>query len=187
MIRGRSVSRAHGARHPAALRLAALGLALAAGGCGTPQLPCPAAMVLNDASQVVKFAPGASDDPKNVRYVGEIADAKLNCSYDPKTYERMDVAMGVAFRATRPSASEAGTAELEYFVAIVNLEGELLARKEFPLQLRFPPGQAEASKVEEIRQIIPLKYPQNGGSLQIWVGFKLSDSELQYNRAHHGG
>lgn len=144
-------------------------------------------MVLRDASQVVKFAPDASDDPRNVRYVGQIADAKLNCSYDPKTYERMDVAMGVEIQATRPPASDASTAELEYFVAIVNLEGEVLARKEFPLQLRFPTGKTEVSKIEEIRQIIPLKYPQNGGSLQIWVGFKLSDPELQYNRAHLGG
>ena len=175
------------ARRAAAIRLAALGLALSAAGCAAPQLPCPAAMVLREASHVVKFAPGAPDDPRNVQYVGQIAEAKLNCSYDPKTYERMDVAMGVAIEATRPAASEAGTADLQYFVAIVNLEGELLARKEFPLQLRFPPGQTEVSRVEEIRQTIPLKYPQNGGSLQIWVGFLLSESELQYNRAHQGG
>jgi len=174
-------------RQPAVFRFAVLGLVLAAAGCGAPQLPCPAAMVLRDASQVVKFTPGASEDPQNVRYVGEIAEAKLNCSYDPKTYERMDVAMGVAFQATRPLASAASMAQFDYFVAIVNLEGEVLARKEFPLELPFPPGQTEASKIEEIHQTIPLKYPQNGGSLQIWVGFMLSDAELQYNRAHRGG
>jgi hypothetical protein len=54
------------------------------------------------------------------------------------------------------------------------------------LELAFPPGATTVSKVEEVKEFIPVKYPQNGGSLQIWTGFQLNDAELQYNRQHFG-
>lgn len=153
----------------------------------TTELPCPATKILRDASQVTHFAPGQAPNPKAVQYVGEVAETKISCSYDPRTYERLDVALGVKFAAERNPAMPVDAAELRYFVAIVNLEGKVLAKKEFPLRLVFPRGSNRVSKVEEIDQTIPLTYPQNGGSLQIWVGFQLSDAELQYNRAHMGG
>ncbi len=144
-------------------------------------------MVLKDADQVVKFAPGQSAEPQNALYVGRIDQAKLNCTYDPNTYERLNVNLGVQITADRAPGRQVQAADLNYFVAIVNLQGELLARKEFPLHLQFSPGSNEVTKVDSIYQVIPLKYPQNGGSLQVWTGFVLSDAELQYNRAHGAG
>jgi len=96
------------------------------------------------------------------------------------------VALGIQIEAQRTPTAKVDAAELRYFVAIVNLQGEILARQDFPLNLPFKPGQDTVSKVEQINQLVPLKYPQNGGSLQIWVGFQLSDAELQYNRQRYG-
>ena len=172
---------------PAALRLAAVAAALALAGCAQPTLPCPAAKILREAASVTSFAPGQPPARETVQYVGSISDAKLSCSYDPNTQERLTVVLGVQIAAERPPASKVAAAELRYFVAIVNLKGEVLAKREFPLQLAFPPGGTTVSKVEEIHEFIPLKYPENGGSLQIWTGFQLNDAELQYNRAHLGG
>lgn len=173
-----------GRARPSLARLAALGLALGLAGCSGRTLPCPAVNVLREASSVTKFTPGQPADPRNAQYVGQVADAKLSCSYDPQTFERLEVALGVQIVAERNQALQIPAAELQYFVAIVDLQGTVLAKREFPLRLPFPGGSAKASKVEEIREIIPLKYPQNGGSLQVWVGFQLSDAELEYNRAH---
>ena len=94
--------------------------------------------------------------------------------------------LGVQIAAQRPQAAGVAAADLRYFVAIVNLEGEVLAKREFALELAFPPGATTVSKVEEVKEFIPVKYPQNGGSLQIWTGFQLNDAELQYNRQHFG-
>ena len=172
---------------PAALRLAAVAAALTLAGCSAPTLPCPAAKVLREAASVTSFAPGQPPGPQTVRYVGSINDAKLSCSYDPTTQEKLTVLLGVQISAERPPASKVAAAELRYFVAIVNLRGEVLAKREFPLELAFPSGGTTVSKVEEIHEFIPLKYPENGGNLQIWTGFQLNDAELQYNRSHLGG
>ncbi|HYB09411.1 MAG TPA: hypothetical protein VEJ16_07055 [Alphaproteobacteria bacterium] len=166
--------------------LSAMALSGALAGCGQEALPCPDAKILREADQVTKFAPGQDGNQQAITYIGHVAQARLNCSYDPKTYESMRVALGIQIEAQRTPTAKVDAAELRYFVAIVNLQGEILARQDFPLNLPFKPGQDTVSKVEQINQLVPLKYPQNGGSLQIWVGFQLSDAELQYNRQRYG-
>lgn len=170
------------------LQAAILGAAFALSACTvTTELPCPAPKILRDASELTRFAPGQPPSAQTVQYIGKVAETKLSCAYDAKTYERLDVVLGVKFTAERNPAIPIDAADLRYFVAIVNLQGTVLAKKEFPLHLVFPSGSNQVDKVEEIDQSIPLTYPQNGGSLQIWVGFQLSGAELQYNRAHIGG
>jgi hypothetical protein len=150
----------------------------------TTVLPCPASLILRNAAQVTRFYPGRSETPENVRYVATVDEAKLNCSYDSESYQRIDVALGVKFDAQRPPGRPADVADLRYFVAIVNLEGQVLAKKDFPIRLDFPAGATVATKVDQVLQTIPVKYPQNGGSIQVWVGYQISDAELQYNRTH---
>jgi hypothetical protein len=159
-----------------------LGLELA--GCGTPALPCPPARVLRDTNRVVRLGEPGSPNADKIQFIGQINEAKLNCSYDPNTYERLTVAMGIQVTAARASAQAGDTADFQYFVAIVNLEGLVLGKKIFPFHASFPPGQNEVTRVEQIYQMIPLKYPQNGGSLEVWTGFQLSDAELKFNREH---
>ena len=171
----------------AAAALATGGAALLLTSCSSAYLPCPAAKVLREAASVTVFPPGQQPSPQNVQYVGHIDDAKLSCSYDPDTQSKLSVVLGVQVSAERPPASKVPAADLHYFVAIVNLRGEVLAKREFPLKLDFPENGAVVSKVDEVREFIPLTYPDNGGSLQIWTGFQLNDAELQYNRAHLGG
>jgi hypothetical protein len=170
----------------AAGALAALLLSGTLAGCGQEALPCPDAKVLRDADQVTKFAPGQDGNKQAVAYVGRVAQARLACSYDPKSYESMRVALGIQIEAQRAPAAKIDAAEFRYFVAIVNLQGEILARQEFPLRLSFKPGADTVSTIEQINQFVPLKYPQNGGSMQVWVGFELSDAELRYNRQRYG-
>jgi hypothetical protein len=166
--------------------LALLGALSILAGCAPNYLPCPSTQILREAASVTKFASNQPSGPTAVAYVGSIADAKLSCSYDVNTQSRLTVVLGVQVAAERNPNLRVDAADLKYFVAIVNLRGEVQAKKEFPLTLPFPPGSTVASKVERIDQTIPLKYPQNGGSLQVWVGFQLSDAELQYNRSHGG-
>jgi hypothetical protein len=164
----------------AAVTLVALGLA----GCGTPNLPCPNTRILSTAEREVRIAPPGAPNQGKIQYVGQIKQAKLACSYDPNTYERLTVAMGVQITAALGPGAVDRTAEFEYFVAVMNLSGEVIGKKVFPLKIAFPPGQDEVTKVEAIDQVIPLKYPQNGGSLEIWTGFQLTDDELKFNRQH---
>jgi hypothetical protein len=168
-----------------AFALGAFGLmALELAGCGTPALPCPAAKVLRETDRVVRFAPADTPEAGKIQYIAQIADAKLNCSYDPNTYEKLTVVMGVQITVARGPVSGPAATDFEYFVAVVNLEGQILGKKIFPLHIEFPPGQNEVSKVEEIDQRIPLKYPQNGSGIEIWTGFQLTDAELKFNREH---
>jgi hypothetical protein len=172
-------------RHASVVAGVALATLAVLGACQvTTELPCPAIKILRDASQVTRFYPGRSQDAANLRYVATVDDAKLNCTYDSNSYERINVALSVKFDATRPAKLSADRVELRYFVAIVNLQGEILAKKDFPIQLDFASGATAATQVDSLRQTIPVKYPQNGGSLEIWVGYQLAPADLDYNHAH---
>jgi hypothetical protein len=170
---------------PALALSVALATLAALGACTvTTELPCPASQILRNAAQLTRFYPGRPETPENVRYVALVDQAKLNCTYDSDSYQRIDVALGVKFDAHRAPGLPADVADLRYFVAIVNLEGQVLAKKDFPIRLAFPAGATVATQVDQVLQTIPVKYPQNGGSIQVWVGYQISDAELQYNRTH---
>ena len=123
----------------------ARGVALAAAAClladcSAPTLPCPTAKILREAATVTRLAPGQPSTPQSVQFVGSINEAKLSCSYDPTTYEKLTVVLGVQIAAQRPQAAGVAAADLRYFVAIVNLEGEVLGKREFPVAARLSRG-----------------------------------------------
>jgi len=165
----------------------ALVVPLLLGACGAQfKLPCPPVNVLGQAREVVKFAPGANPEPANVRFRGEVTEAKLRCQYDMDSLEEMEVALGVAMVAERGPANRDGVAVLDYFVAILDRRGNVIAKEVFNTELRFENGRATAGTIEEIYQKIPLVYPQNGGSFEVWVGFQLSRDEIEFIRARRG-
>ncbi len=166
---------------------AGLALAFFLSACGAQfQLPCPPVRVLGQAKEVVKFAPGQPFTRENVAYRGEITDAKLTCQYDMESLEELEVALGIQMFAERGPADRTGAADLDYFVAILDRRGNVLAKETFNVTLPFEGDRDSVGKVEEIYQKIPLEYPQNGGSFEIWVGFQLSDEELEYIRRRRG-
>lgn len=173
-------------RPGAALALAA---AAALAGCkqqndvGAP--PCPKVAVLADAAHLAVFRDGPGRDLTDIRYEADIGRISGECIYKKKNTS-VTVDMKLMITARRGPADRDNVADFVYFVAVIDAESHILARKEFPSQIEFAPEQAQVAAQEELEEIIPLKKDQPGSDFDVLVGFKLDPEQVQRNRAAHG-
>jgi hypothetical protein len=164
--------------------------ALAASACSmfdkAPPPPCPEVSVLGDASRITKFIDGPGRDLIDVLYEGEIADAAGSCTYDVNkdTKEgKLDVEMTVVMNLSRGPADRAGKAAIRYFVAILGKDKQILNKQPFAAGVAFPQNTSKLAWTDEpIYLSIPLKAGQTGRDFQIYVGYDLSQEEVQFNR-----
>jgi len=146
--------------------------------------PCPSTAVLSDAVTVTKLRSGAptnAANPANVVLAAEMSRAELECEYDA---ERNSVSIDVNFavRATRGPAAMGADPELDYFIAIVDAQGNLLTKNIFksqPVLNGRIPGQYTQNVSNFVFQLAmdmrPIDY-------QLLTGFQLTPAELAYNR-----
>jgi len=166
------------------IALAAVGL-LASGCSGVfeskPPGPCPSVTVPRDAALVVQFLPGPGRDLIDVLYQGSIEPLSARCRYidDDKTVE-MRLSVGVSAR--KGPAAKTAEADFAFFVAITDLDQNILAKQVFQSPIEFPAGRRRAGAIEEIEQLIPLLEGTNGASYEIVIGFQLDQEQLHYNR-----
>ena len=179
--RGRMVAR-HGLR---AVTLAVLALYLTACGIKQPRTICPVLGVLDNASSLTKFKPSGGPADSDIQYYAEITGTDLDCEYKGNLLFSMEVNMRINIAARKGPAATSDTAKLNYFVVITDRAGNVITKKVFPATVTFN-GRPEAHIVEKIWQDYNLaRGGGGGGSLyEVWVGFQLTDPELQFNRTH---
>src|SRR5262249_27948 len=101
---------------------------------------CPSTAVLSDAVTVTKLKTGAPAMPPNAANVvltAEMTQAQLKCDYD-RIKNTLSVDVSFAVKATRGAAAAGGTdPALDYFVAIVDTDGNVLSKRVFQSQPRI--------------------------------------------------
>lgn len=152
----------------------------------TGQAPqaCPRASVPADVSTVTKFRDGPGRDLTDVVVEGEIVEIAATCRYDRRG---VDVSLQVAIAGSRGPADRARAASLDYFVALVDPQQNVVAKEIFRVQIAFPDNQARSGLVDEIEPRIPIADPARASEYQILVGFQLTPEELDWNRRRRGG
>jgi len=146
--------------------------------------PCPSTAVLSDAVIVTKLRPGSPNNvqnPANVVLSAEMSQAQLECQYDAER-NAITIDINFAIRATRGAAAMGADPELDYFVAMVDAQGNLLTKNIFksqPVLNGRVPGQYTQNVNHFVFQLAmdmrPIDY-------QLLTGFQLTASELAYNR-----
>ena len=147
---------------------------------------CPLSAVLSDAVTVTKLRPGspaaASPDPANVAFTAEMSKAELKCEYN-MSRNTLSVDLSFAVRASRGTAAAATDPPLDFFVAVVDIDGNVLAKKVYQNQpdlTRNPNGQW-TQLIKNFAVLIDIdKRPYD---YEILTGFQLTPAELAYNRA----
>lgn len=155
-----------------------------------PPPPCPEVAVLSDAATVTRFVEGTGRDLTDVLYEAQIVDAGGACQYDvdDDTGEgTLDVEMAVAMEVARGPANREGRAEIGYFVAITDADRAILNRQHFEGLVTFPGNTSRLEwRDEPVYLTISLKSGQTGADFRIYVGYVLSEEELQFNRSQAG-
>jgi hypothetical protein len=146
--------------------------------------PCPSTAVLSDAVTVTKLRPGSPNNvqnPANVVLSAEMSQAQLECQYDAER-NAVTIDINFAIRATRGAAAMGGDPELDYFIAMVDAQGNLLTKNIFksqPVLNGRVPGQYTQNVSNFVFQLAmdmrPIDY-------QLLTGFQLTAAELAYNR-----
>jgi hypothetical protein len=160
---------------------------LALAGCGgdswfakpPPPKPCPQVAQVDDAAELTRYS-GSGRDLTDVAFEAQLGGMAGSCAYDDN---EIDVELSVQFIASRGPADQTRRADFTYFVAIAKVDQTVLAREEFDSFIEFPGNQTRAGIVEELTQRIPIGPDDRGDSFIIYVGFKLTPEELEFNRA----
>lgn len=166
-------------------RLAAIALATLAAGCGLfsrseKEPACPTAQIVAETASVTKFAEGVSRDPSAIAFEGRLEGIEAKCRYD-KTGVTVDLKLQV--NASRGPSDRSRRVDLDYFVAVMDPEGNIRAKEQFAAPFQFADERGRLTRIEELQQRIPLADRTRGAGYQILAGFQLSPDELTYNRS----
>lgn len=145
--------------------------------------PCPRVSVVEDASKLVRFHLG-STDVKDIEMSAEIVKYRGSCHYD-KDDKVMEVSLDVGIDAYAGPAFTPGEKKIDYFIAVPAFFPSAEGKKIFPVTLDIPAGPKGVHITDrDVRIQIPIKDIKKLEADEIFVGFQLEPSELDYNRKH---
>lgn len=141
-------------------------------------IACPNVEVLQDLGEVVRFKPGPGRDATDVLVEAWIDGVGGACSLDGA---ELTTDLTVRIGTRRGPATTTDKATIGYFVAITDLNRNVLSRQTF--QTTAPFSNRKTILFEDTLDLnIPL--PRNGqtDAYSIYIGLELSEQELAYNR-----
>ena len=145
---------------------------------------CPVTAVLSDATTVTKLKPGTpagSRDAANVVFTAEMSQAMLDCDYD-RTNNRLTVGIEFAVKGTRGPAAQATEPQLDFFVAVVDADNNIISKNIFHGQPEMR-GRMSNTYTQNVENFpVPLAMDKRPYDYEILTGFQLTPDELTYNR-----
>lgn len=161
--------------------LAALALTILSGCALEPVPPCPEIRIDSNTSTLTKFKPGEGRDITDVMYQAEIVSFEGTCQFDD---DGVEAVMDVDMMVSGGPAVEPGQIDLYYFVAIPRFFPDPAGKKVFSRKYKIPSGGPRRERLTEsnVRIFIPLEDKLTAAGYDVYLGFQLTDEQLQYNR-----
>lgn len=145
---------------------------------------CPSTAVLSDAVIVTKLKPGsqaALPNPANVAFTAEMSQAKLDCNYD-RSQNKLSLDLSFAVKATRGPAAMGPDPQIDFFVAVVDADNNILSKTVYHGQPDMA-GRATNIYTQSVGNFpVPLGMDKRPYDYEILTGFQLTPDELAYNR-----
>lgn len=168
-------------------------LILAVAGCESltftePAPPCPEVAIVGEASQVTKFREGPGRDLIDVSSEGKITGFSGGCNYDFDGDTRdgvLTLEVAVDFNARLGPANLDHKARFNYFISVADADNNIVDKKVFGVEIGFQGNRTQSSYTDNdppLTMEIPLSAERAGYDLNIYIGFQLSDEELEFNR-----
>jgi hypothetical protein len=140
---------------------------------------CPATTTVPDLQSLVLLAPGPNGAV--VQSAGRINSVSAECDSDGDKGVQSKLTVEFTGLRTSPAVNQIA---LPYFVALADATGNILGKQQYTMVMSFPPD-AQVTKANDVVTVhIPLKNAQLGNVYTVVVGFQLTSSQLDYNRAH---
>jgi hypothetical protein len=141
---------------------------------------CPAATTVPDLQTLVSVVPGPNGAA--IQSSGRVNQVTVACDREGDNGVVATVTVEFAGLRTTPAVVQI---PLPYFVALADSTGNILGKQQYTMQLGFGSEGAQVTKGLDVVTVhIPLKNAQLGNVYTLVVGFQLTQSQLDYNRAH---
>jgi hypothetical protein len=143
---------------------------------------CPQFGTLPDAADVTRFR-GPGTDRTDMAIDARITAPRGKCSRDADG--RLKVDTYVRLLVTRGPAAPGRTESVDYFIAVVEGQGHILAKYPLRAQVEFPPNVDRLELTgETVTLSLPTKTGRAGDAFTLLSGFQLTPAELAFNRQH---
>jgi hypothetical protein len=141
---------------------------------------CPALSLVKGAADLTRFRPGGGRDITDMIIDARITAVPAQCAPgDPGTIK---ATMAVQAEVLRGPAATTRAGDVIYFVAVT--EGErILDEQNDRLHVVFPPNIDRVNvRGDDLVLTLPVTKQKSAAAYQIYVGFRLTPEELEYNR-----
>jgi hypothetical protein len=143
---------------------------------------CPAVEIVDELSSLSEFLDGTSEADLVTR--ANINQVESACAYRGGALV-VDLRLsftGILGAQAKKESSDKSFFAYPFFVAVLDKNGEVLAKEVFAASMTFPPAQNEHIYIETLRQLIPADSLKDGPDYKIKLGFQLTSDQLKYNR-----
>lgn len=169
-------------RRPFRKSLFAVPIALLLSACSQPGQfapPCPVLRLLGDAADLSSFD-ARGQDLTDLLVSGRITGVPASCQSGGRG--KTAATMHVQMQVTRGPALRSSTAQLPYFVTIMD-GNQVLEQRDYVLGVEFP-ANVDTVTVDgpDIDMVFPVTQQKSAAAYTIYVGFRLTPQQLQYNR-----
>ncbi len=143
---------------------------------------CPTARLLPDAADLTRFN-GRGEDVSDMTLNARLTAVRANCSDAGRGKVRVRL-LGVVMDLSRGPALPGRAAQVPLFVAVT--EGEtLLNERDYSVNVAFPSNVDRINVTEDTDQteiLLPVTAEKSAAAYTIFVAFRLTPQELEYNR-----
>lgn len=148
-------------------------------------LVCPDVSILAEAARLTQWKPGEGRDLTDVVTSAELVQVTGSCVV-PSKGNKVQVQFAAAIRAEAGPANSTRTADIPYFIALIDKDRKVLVREHFSSQITFPANQARLGFYDEFEHEFTLPSGVQARDYSYFVGFEVSEEELKRNRARLG-
>ncbi len=179
----------------ASIKFAILGLIILLSGCdlymggvtySDVRMECPPVTILPEASSITRYLKGANRSIIDVDFSGKITGIKGKCSYElgsSNSIGTVEIDVITKFELRRGAGNKSQQADFQYFVSVLDKSGKMLQKQSFPYSAKFSKKRSWVKKSDSpVILSIPLNNEKKGQDFKVYVGFQLSQEELEFNR-----
>ena len=146
---------------------------------------CPMVRLLEDADKMTVYRPGTGRDITDIVYEAKLLGFFGDCEYvgEDGVFHEVVVSLRAKFKLARGPADSTRIAELKYFVAIPEFFPAPEGKRQFVRRVRFPIGRNNITINDDFVEIrIPLTKDRKGPESRVYIGFDLTQDQLNQNR-----
>ena len=140
---------------------------------------CPRVAVVGELGRVTYFRAGLGRDITDITAEAEMEVRGIKCSFNRNN---VDMEFDIAILASAGPADRTRSYGLDYFVGVMDPEGNMTRHESFRVQVQFTGNQPRQAATEPMATRIPVRDRARAPNYSVVVGFQLTDEQLQWNQ-----